>query len=76
MKKKTLWIILAAVLVAAAVAVSLFFILRKTGETAAGDDDIDHTTDSDGDGIPDYLDKEADDDLSKDNVVDIGDLFD
>ena len=71
-KRKTFWIILIAVLVAAAVAVTLFFLLRKPNdaEVPAGD-----TTDTDGDLIPDYMDEEVEDSLDKDNVVDVGDLL-
>ena len=72
MKRKKLWIILIAVLLAAALAVTLFFLLRdpKGDDGKNGD-----TTDSDGDLIPDDLDVEEDDNLDNDNVVDIGDLF-
>lgn len=72
MKRKKLWIILIAVLVSVALdAVTLFFLLRRDNNGKNGDVD---TTDTDGDGIPDYLDKEEEDNLDNDNVIDIGDL--
>lgn len=71
MKRKKLWIILIAVIAAAALAVTLFFLLRRDNNGKNGDVD---TTDTDGDGIPDYLDKEEEDNLDNDNVIDIGDL--
>lgn len=72
MKRKKLWIILIAVLVAVALAVTLFFILRRDNGKNGG---VDTTTDTDGDGIPDYLDVEEKDSLDNDNVIDIGDLY-
>ena len=40
-----------------------------------GQSSVDRTTDTDGDGIPDYKDEEPDDNLDGDNVVNVGDLI-
>ena len=66
LKKKTLIILLAAVLLALALALVLIFVLGE-GDPAK--------VDSDGDGIPDLYDQEEEDNLDGDNQVDIGDLI-
>ena len=65
--KKKLWILIsAALLLLAAVALVLCFVLRP---------DDPAKTDSDGDGIPDAYDTEEDDSLEGDNEVKIEEFF-
>ncbi|MBQ9735699.1 MAG: hypothetical protein IJV96_02815 [Clostridia bacterium] len=54
----------------------LFSVLVCVFVGCGGDDigDRGNGVDSDGDGIPDDLDKEAEDNTDKDNVVDIGNM--
>ena len=69
MKLSTLLLRMLALLLVLSVLVCAF--------VGCGDDEIGDRgdeVDSDGDGIPDSVDKEAEDNTDKDNVVDIGNL--
>ena len=65
LNKKTLIILLSAILLALVAAIVIIFLVEKDPAKR----------DSDGDGIPDIYDEEVEDDLAGDNRVDIGDLL-
>lgn len=69
-KKKILIISIIAGVLAVAIATGtiLYLTFREGGYRDQG-------IDTDGDGIPDYLDKEIEDSLENDNTVDVGDLL-
>ena len=66
MQKKTWIILLVALVLVIALALTLILTLGK---------DDPSKTDSDGDGIPDSLDQEADDSLDGDNEVKLDDIL-
>ena len=66
-----------SILLLRALALVLLISVLVCAFVACGGDDIGDRgddVDTDGDGIPDSLDKEADDSTDKDNVIDIGNI--